>query len=82
MILTEQLIPFGTKTERNRNIFRPMNYKFVPHNYVRKSDGKVTLLLDLSQDGKRHKEAVNDIYMVLPKPLAMVCRLGEMGSVT
>ena len=63
MILTEQLMPFGTKTERNRNIFRPMNYKFVPHNYVRKSDGKVTLLLDLSQDGKRHKEAVNDIYI-------------------
>ncbi|MGV0944299.1 site-specific integrase [Empedobacter falsenii] len=63
MILTEQLIPFGTKQERKRNIFRPMNYKFVPHNYVRKSDGKVTLLLDLSQDGKRHKEAVNDIYI-------------------
>ncbi len=40
-----------------------MNYKFVPHNYVRKYNGKVTLLLDLSQDGKRHKEAVNDIYM-------------------
>ncbi|OFM84594.1 hypothetical protein HMPREF2660_08770 [Weeksella sp. HMSC059D05] len=62
MILTARTSLIGTKRER-KFYFRPMNYKFTLHNYVRKKDGKVVLYLELSHDGKRVKEAIQDVYI-------------------
>lgn len=77
--LTARISRFGTKRER-KFYFRPMNYKFTPHNYVRKKDGKVVLHLELSHDGNRIKETIQDIYIHPNKWLEKKQRLRSVSK--